>query len=62
MVVRECAQPGGGQAGGGDVVVKSLVEGSTILVLCRVDEGFEKALDLAIEHIGKRKAKFYAAK
>lgn len=28
------------------------------LVLCRLDEGFEKALDLAIEHIGKRKLEF----
>ena len=28
------------------------------LVLCRLDEGIEKALDLAIEHIGERKLEF----
>ena len=28
------------------------------IVLCRFDEGIEKALDLAIEHIGKRKLEF----
>lgn len=29
------------------------------LVLCGVDEGIEEALDLAIEHIGIRREKFY---
>lgn len=29
------------------------------LVLCRLDEGIEKALDLAIEQIGKKKSEFY---
>jgi len=29
------------------------------LVLCPLDEGIEKALDLAIEHIGKRKLIFF---
>jgi hypothetical protein len=28
------------------------------LVLCKLDEGIEKALDLAIEHISKRKLQF----
>ena len=33
--------------------------GSETLVLCGVDEGIEKAIDLAIEHISKAKDKFY---
>ena len=32
---------------------------SETLVLCRLDEGIEHALDLAIEHIGKRRKDFY---
>ena len=33
--------------------------GSHTLVLCGVDEGIEKAIDLAIESISKAKDKFY---
>ena len=33
--------------------------GGETLVLCGVDEGMEKALDLAIEHISAAKEKFY---
>lgn len=29
------------------------------LVLCKMDEGIEKALILAIEHIGNRKTEFF---
>lgn len=29
------------------------------LVLCRLDEGIEKALDIAIEHIEKKKLLFF---
>ena len=32
---------------------------SETFVLCGVDEGIEKAIDLAIEHISKAKDKFY---
>lgn len=35
--------------------------GGETLVLCPLDEGIEKALDLAIEHISKRREKYYAA-
>jgi hypothetical protein len=33
--------------------------GGQTLVLCGVDEGIEKALDLAIEYISKAKFEFY---
>lgn len=33
--------------------------GSETFVLCGVEEGIEKAIDLAIEHISKAKEKFY---
>jgi len=33
--------------------------GAETFVLCGVDEGIEKAIDLAIEHISKAKDKFY---
>jgi hypothetical protein len=33
--------------------------GSETLVLCSLDEGIEKALDLAIEHISKARSHFY---
>lgn len=36
--------------------------GGETLVLCPVSEGIEKALDLAIEHISKRRGKYYACK
>ena len=36
--------------------------GGETLVLCPIDEGIEKALDLAIEHISLRRDKYYAAK
>ena len=34
--------------------------GAETIVLCPVDEGIEKALDLAIDHLGKKREQYYA--